>query len=228
MSLQQAEYGTTELAMGGNQNRYLGDERLLVRFFPHPKLNQQMSAAMERPVFEDTDYIQIMQPGNKDSIIIRPAMDMDKTRFAEHYRKYKARKDQDHVEGTLLEEWPQITRSQCEELRFFNVRTVEQLINVSDTNAQGMMGFAALQASAIKFLDRLTDQKSSRELEAKLGEKQEQIDALMARLDALEADDTPLEDKPEVEAAAVEDEPEAETEAAPAAKASGRRRKKKG
>jgi hypothetical protein len=201
MSLAEADYGMTELAMGGNQGRYMGDERLLVRFFVHPRLDRQLSASMERPMFEDVDYIQIMQPGNKDSIVIRPAMEMDKTRFAEHYRKYRARQDQDHIEGTLLEEWPQITRSQVEELKFFNIRTVEQLIGVSDSNAQSIMGFGALQASATAFLETLDGHKDKAELEAKLSERDDKIDALMARLEALENDDTPLEAQPDMDGA---------------------------
>ena len=225
MALPEADYGMTELAMSGNQSRYLGDDRLLVRFFPHPKLNQALSKTMQRPVFEDIDYIQIMQPGNKDSIIIRPAMDMDKTRFAEHYKKYQARQDQDHVQGTLLEEWPKITRSQCEELRFFNIRTVEQLVNVSDTNAQGMMGFTALQAAAIKFLDKVADQKSAAELEAKLNERDEKIDALMARLEALEGDAAPMLDEvPDIPNGSITP---VETPPVEAAAKTTRRRKKK-
>jgi len=191
MALSEASYDMTELAMGGNKNRYLGDERLLVRFFSHPRLNQTMSEAMERPVYEDEDYIQIMAPGNKDSIVIRPAMDMDKVRFAEHYRKYKARQDQDAVEGTLLEEWPQITRSQCEELKFFNIRTVEQLVNVSDNDdSQKIMGFGALQARATEFLDKKSEHEAATVLEQKLGQRDDMIAALEARLAALESPHT--------------------------------------
>ena len=184
--------------MSGNQSRYMGDDRLLVRFFPHPKINQALSKTMQRPVFEDVDYISIMQPGNKDSIIIRPAMDMDKTRFAEHYKKYVAHNDGENNDGTLLKEWPRITRSQVEELKFFNIHTVEQLVSVSDSNAQSIMGFGALQAAAVLFLETVEESRSATELENKLGEKQDQIDALMKRLDALENDDTPLEDKPDI------------------------------
>ena len=102
--IQEADNSLTSMAM--NTGRYNGDDTLLVRFFSHPRQNQSKSEAEGRPIFEDTDYIEIMQPGNKDSIIKRPATEMDKQRFAEHFRKYEARQSEDHVEGTLIEQAP--------------------------------------------------------------------------------------------------------------------------
>ncbi len=71
-----------------------------------------------------------MQPGNKDTVIDDPASAHYKERFAEHFRRYEARESQEHIEGTILEEWAGITRSQCEEMKFLNIRTVEQLANL--------------------------------------------------------------------------------------------------
>ena len=187
MSLEEADFGMTELAMSGNQGRYQGDHVLLVRFFMHPKLDRKKSMEEERPIYHETVYISIMQPGNKESIIMRPAMAMDKTRFAEHYKKFKAREDQDAVDGTQLEEWPAITRSQMQELRFFNVRTVEQLVNISDVNAQRIMGYGALKAKALEFLEKAATSKSEAELEAKLAKRDDQIAALLARVEAMES-----------------------------------------
>ena len=149
--LNEAEHGLTDLAM--NNGRYHGDENLLVKFFKHPKLDSQETKEKGRPIYKEVPYIQIMQPGNKDSIVIRPATKMDKSRFVEHFRKYEAREDQDAVEGTLLDEWAGITRSQCEELKYLNIKTVEQLAAVTDSNAQGIMGVAFLKEKANKYLE---------------------------------------------------------------------------
>ena len=168
MALLEAEHGLTDLAM--NNGRYHGDENLLVRFYKHPRQVTDASKEAGRPIFKDTDYIEIMQPGNKDSIIKRPATQMDKNRFPEHFRKYEAREDQEAVEGTLLEEWAGISRSQVEELRYLNIRTVEQLAGTADVNIQGKMGLGPLKDKAVKYLETSKDgQIADRfaELEAK-------------------------------------------------------------
>ena len=53
----------------------------------------------------------------------------------------------------MLEEWPGITRGQIEELKYLNIRTLEQLINVTDSNAQGIMGINVLKRRAAAFME---------------------------------------------------------------------------
>jgi hypothetical protein len=160
--------------MAHSSSRYHGDEVLLVRFYTHPKKNLVKSEQEGRPIFEDTDYIEIMQPGNKDSIVRRPASDRDKDRFAEHYRRYQARQSEDHIEGTLLEEWPAISRAQCEELKFLNIRTVEQLAGLSDSNAQNIMGIQGLKSKAKKYLE-VAEKEANAEKFAELEAKYQQL-----------------------------------------------------
>ena len=163
--MQEAMHDTTDLAF--NSSRYHGDEYLLVKFFLHPKLDRKRTENEGRPIFKDTAYIQIMQPGNKDSIVIRPATEMDKSRFAEHWKKYLARQEDDAaLEGTLLDEWPGVSRAQCEELKYLNVRTVEQLANMSDSNAQNIMGVGILKQKAQDYLEASKDVATQEDLAA--------------------------------------------------------------
>jgi hypothetical protein len=168
----EAEFGITDMAM--NNSRYHGDESLLVRFYTHPRKNLTKSEEENRPIFEDTTYIEIMQPGNKDSIIQRPATARDKQRFAQHFQRFEARVSDDQVEGTLLSEWPQVTRAQVEELRFLNIRTVEQLAVVSDSNAQNIMGIQMLKSKAQKYLEH-ADKEATAERFAELEAKYEAL-----------------------------------------------------
>ena len=178
MALLEAEYGSTDLAM--NNGRFHGDENLLVKFYMHPKMNEAASKKASRPIFEEAVHIEIMQPGNKDSIIRRPASRMDKERFAEHFRRFEARIDDEGVVGTLLAEWPGITRSQVNELAYLNIKTVEQLASVSDSNAQNVMGISFLKQKANKFLET---SKETATAEA-LAEMQAKYDELLERLSA--------------------------------------------
>lgn len=179
--MQELGLSETQAVFDQSAGRFRGDEHLLVKFFTHPRLDNTKSEEEGRPIYVDTPYIQIMAPGNKDSIVVRPATRDDKQRFAEHYRKYQAREDQDAVEGTLLEEWPGISRSQVEELKFLNVRTVEQLANLSDSNAQNIMGVHLLKDKAKKYLEEAGGNA--------LKEAQEMIAQLNARLQTLEGHD---------------------------------------
>tara|TARA_R110000764_G_scaffold210700_1_gene296683 strand:+ start:8980 stop:9606 length:627 start_codon:yes stop_codon:yes gene_type:complete len=183
MSLMEAEHGITDLAM--NNGRYHGDENLLVKFFFKPRIQSKKTEEAGRPIYKEVPYVQIMQPGNKDSIVIRPATDMDKNRFAEHFRKFEAREDQEKLEGTLLEEWAGITRSQCEELKYLNIRTVEQLASVSDSNGQGIMGIGFLKEKANKYI---ADSSGEATKEA-LADLQAKYESLMAQMDAQPTDE---------------------------------------
>jgi hypothetical protein len=168
----EAEYGLTQSAFGGNQ-----DDALLVRFLKVTRENEAKSEAEGRPIHEEIDYIEIMTPGDKDNIICRPMRDVDKIRFPRHWEGYQARiSPDDTIEGTLLEEWPQISRSEAEELKFFHVRTVEQLAMMSDANAQNFRGAATLKQKAQKFLDT---SMSNDELSKQLKDAQAQITALV-------------------------------------------------
>jgi len=188
--MQEADMGVTSMAMNGPSGRYRGDENLLVRFYMHPAKDTVASREEGRPIFKEVPYIHIMQPGNKESIIHRKATDMDKQRFAEHFRKFEAREDQEALEGTPLVEWPGITRSQAEELKFYNVLTLEQLAAMSDTNAQNFRGVNELKRRAIAYLE-MAEENAGAEALAAANQRNEELEATIAdmanRIAALES-----------------------------------------
>ena len=187
--MQEADMGMTNMAMNGPSGRYQGDENLLVRFYMHPAKDKTASAEEGRPIFKEVAYVHIMQPGNKESIIHRKATDMDKQRFAEHFRKFEAREDQEAIDGTPLVEWPGVTRSQAEELKFYNVVTVEQLAGMSDTNTQNFRGMGEMKRRAAAYLE-MSAENAGAEALALATRRNEELEALVAdmgeRLAALE------------------------------------------
>lgn len=190
--MQEAEMGLTSMAFGGQNGRHANDDQLLVRFYMHPAQDKPASVEAGRPIFKEVPFVHIMQPGNKESIIHRKATSMDKQRFAEHFRKFEAREDQDVVEGTPLIEWPGVTRSQAEELKFYNVMSVEQLAGMSDTNTQNFRGMNSLRQKAVAFLEMSKDNAGAEALAAATA-KNEELEATIAdlasRLQALEAEE---------------------------------------
>lgn len=161
-----------------------GDEQLLVKFFIHPKLDQTATAEQGRPIYRETEFIDIRVPGSPDNVV-RPATQIDIQRFPRHYAAFKNRVTEDYIEGTLLSEWPLVNRSQVEELAFFGIKTVEQLSQVSDANGQGLMGFQSLKRKAREWLDNAAQGVTLAEMKEQLARRDEELEALRLKVEEL-------------------------------------------
>lgn len=176
------------------ENRYAGDKGVHARFYIFPQKNEAKSASAGRPIFEDTEFVEIFASGNSTNIVRRPARHMDKERFRRQYEAFKAGHE-DQVQGTLLHEVPWITRSQVEELAYLRIRTLEQLANVSDAACGKHVGLYDLKSKAQKALaaaegaapiTELT--KENEELKRRLDQRDKEMDTMkeqMAKLIAV-------------------------------------------
>lgn len=193
----EADYGITEQAMlgEGDQARFAGDERLFVTFFNHPRKDEAKTLEEGRPIFNDESYVRIMVPGDKDSIIIRPARDMDKQRFAKQWQAFSSGESEEQS-GTPLKAWPMITRSQVEELKFFGVHTVEQLADLADVHVQKFMGVGMLKQQAQAFMQAAKESAPLEQLNAALEERDHQIAAQDQAIQELMEKVAALEKKP--------------------------------
>lgn len=172
------------------------DENLLVKFFTKQRENKAASLEEGRPIFKDVEYIDIKVPGNRTGGACRPANYADKQRFPRHYAAFKQREVMP-VEGTPLAEWPIMSRSQVEELSFHNVKTVEQLLSMSDTLASQFMGMNTLKSKAKMWLEKSEEtarintiealEKSGAEKDEKILTLESQVLGLMERFDKLES-----------------------------------------
>jgi hypothetical protein len=186
--LSEADMGVTQMAMNaGNRSARVGDENLLVRFYTKAKRDGKASKEAGRAIFKDATYISIMTPGNKDSIIDRPASSMDIDRFPDHYRRWQTRNEEkEAVEGTPLDYWPGLSRSQVEELNYLKIYTVEQLASLSDAHGQQIMGFNLLKRKANAYLEAAETEKAAEEMRSlheTVAEQSKQIAKLSAALE---------------------------------------------
>ena len=187
----EADMGMTQQAMR-EHDRHVGDENLYVKFFSHPLQDKERTLQEGRPIYVDTDYIQIMVPGDKGNVVVRPVRPDDVHRFPKQHLSYKS--DLEEVlEGTPLEKWNYLTQAQVEELKYFGIRTVEQLAVVSDSNAQKFMGIQILRQKAVEYVKatkteapiaQLQEELEQRDL--KIQEQDNVIGELMARMEELE------------------------------------------
>jgi hypothetical protein len=125
----------------------------------------------------------MMMPGEKNVIIREPVWDQHLKRFPQQWQQFLAG-EKEQVVGTPLKVAPFLTESQVEELGFFKIRTIEQLADLSDTG-MNFMGAQELKNAAKRFI-----------------EKTRGNDALLARIEALEAENRKLQASQALEHAA--------------------------
>ena len=159
------------------------DKALHVRFYIETVEQTAQSIGAGRRVFADTEFIEIMIPGDKQTVIKRQVFDMDKNRFHQHYSRFKQGLA-DQTVGTPLSELIFLTASKVKEYEFFNIKTVEQLVAASDGGDAGqkMMGFQSDKQKAQAFLDVAKGTAPLNELKAKIDERDQVIEVMKRQL----------------------------------------------
>lgn len=165
------------------------------RFYIKSVKNNFRTETEGRPVFEDKEFVEILVPGDRKTVVDTLVKEEHKRRWPREYAAFKAGQEIP-IEGTPLEEWPQITRSQVEELKFAHIRTIEQLAGLPDDalNRSVSMGGFALREKAQRHLEALKGSSQTEALAAESARKDEiiadqkrQYEALLQRVAALEA-----------------------------------------
>jgi len=174
----EADFSTTQMAFATSNaiGPQPGDETLFVKFESRAVENETKSREAGHPVYDDIDFIFIMPPGDRNNMRAHKANDYYKARFPKHWEAYQKRESQEAVEGMPLAEWSGVTKGQVEELKFINIRTVEQLAAVPDSNVNNMRGLVDLKQKATAFLDVAKQQADANwkaDMESKLAELME-------------------------------------------------------
>jgi hypothetical protein len=180
------------------------DARLAVQFYKKSVKQQQASDEAGRPIFKEFDFVRIMIPGDNLTEIDTYAQDSHKQRFPRQWAHYQNQvTNHEDIIGTPLDQWPQVTRSQADELRGLKFHTVESIADCSDQQLQRIGMVAGMsphnfRLKAKAFLNLASDSaevaqreqelqtlkeenaKIKAETDAKLAAMQEQMSALLA------------------------------------------------
>jgi bifunctional DNA-binding transcriptional regulator/antitoxin component of YhaV-PrlF toxin-antitoxin module len=168
-----------------------GDEHLAIRFFRKAARDDVASAADGTMRVKEVEMIQIMVPGDRDNIIIRPAGPGDLRRFGKQYDDWKRNESSEQLSGTPLEMWGRLTLSQVEEYRYLGVRSVEQLAALADATCLKLPGSQDLKRKAAAYLEVQKDEAPLRKVQAELEQRDQLIAEMSQRLNALEAKPQP-------------------------------------
>ena len=180
------------------------DARLAVQFYKKSLKQDIASDEAGRPIFKEFDFVRIMIPGDNLTEIDTYAQESHKQRFPRQWAHYQNQvSNHEDIIGTPLEQWPQVTRSQAEELRGLKFHTVESIADCSDQQLQRIGMVAGMspynfRLKAKSFLNlannsaevaqreaemqalRAENDKIKEETDAKLAAMQEQMSALLA------------------------------------------------
>jgi hypothetical protein len=194
------------------------DSRLAVQFYKKSMKQEDASNEAGRPIFKEFDFVRIMIPGDNLTEIDTYAQESHKQRFPRQWAHYlNQTAGHEDIVGTPLDQWPQVTRSQAEELRGLKFYTVEAIADCSDQQLQRIGMVAGMsphnfRLKAKAFLNLANDSaevaqreselqalreenaKITAETEAKLSKMQEQMEALLAAV----AEKKPKTRKPKV------------------------------
>lgn len=168
----------------GNEQKM--DEQLMVRFLHKEREDKTATLKEGRPIFKEVEYVEIRVRGARDPQACRPATYADKQRFPRHYEAFQKRIELPES-GTPLAQWPQINRSQVEEMAFLGVKTVEQLVELSDGHAAKFRNGYSLKRLAKEFMAFSGETKMIAENDA----LKQRISDLENRLNALSDDRIP-------------------------------------
>ena len=143
----------TSLAMKQNAQER---GKLVIQFYKRAVQDQQKSDDEGRPIYVERDFIKILTPGDRDNVIDRevwvgrvPAC--DNMRYPQEYKAFKEGSTETMV-GTPLESCPVFSRTQVEELKHLNCRTVEQVASLADGTTQKFMGLQQIKQRAADWL----------------------------------------------------------------------------
>jgi len=169
-----------------DQAQAASDERLFVKFYMGTRKNEERSLDAGHPVFDDVPFVRILVPGDKNTVIDTTVDDTHRRRFARLWQQFVSNAEQTGS-GMPMSEWPAITRSQCEELKYMNIFTVEQLAELPDVYGGKIMGFNDLKRKAATYLAAAKDSALTQKLSAVNVQQAERITALEAEIGRLSA-----------------------------------------
>lgn len=147
------------------------EDGVFATFYDDALKNEFKSKKVGYAVFDDVLMIKIQVP-NQIDCVPRPAQEKDKERFPKSWNAYVTGKEEVE-EGFPLAQWPQMTAGELKVCQANQIKTVEQLAEVSDATIHRLgQGGVGMKQRAIKFLKSLgeTDALRARvkELESKI------------------------------------------------------------
>lgn len=132
------------------------DANLWVEFRKEGVKNESKSDQAGRAIFDDVIFIDITFPGDKTKKVVRPVNEEDKVRFQRQWEHFMKGETGDSIQGTRLEQWPLLSKSEISEFKALNIFTVDQLASLPDS-ALNWLGARDYRTKAQAWLQTAAD-----------------------------------------------------------------------
>jgi hypothetical protein len=163
------------------RNPYAGDEKAVIQFLMGTRLHDAKTIEEGRPIYVDEEFIKIFN--SKDNIIERPVRDSDKQRWPRQYQAWKLTGESTPgASGTRLEFWPQMTRAQVEEFKYFKIFTVEQLAEAPESSCGKIPGITRLKQLAQAYMETAKGELPLLNMQMKLEASEQSVAELRAEV----------------------------------------------
>lgn len=169
------------------------DKSLVVNFFVGKKLLGKKSQDEGREIYEDREFIQIQIKGQDKQVVVEEVKPEHKRKFPIAYHLFQQGKPAPVV-GTPIEQLPGVGPSMAHNLKAINLRTIEDVANVTDENALSAMGMGArdLVTRAKAFIAKAAPktvalEEENKALKSQLAGMEESVRALQEQMAALMA-----------------------------------------
>jgi cell division protein FtsB len=174
--------------LGGNHySRTYGAPTAELRpdFFIDQIKDEVASRDAGREIWREIERVRIIIPGAVASIVVKNVDNSHRERWKAEYEAFKAGREAP-VSGTALEAWPILSRAQISELRYLQIRTVEELANLSDLQVQHIgKGGMRLRELAGAYLDEAAHEALVTKVTAENDVLRSQIAALQTQVNEL-------------------------------------------
>jgi len=168
-----------------DDQQYEDDKKLVAQFFMAAVHDVAASAEAGRAIYREVPNIRVLTPGSRD-VMVTKATEVYQNRFPKQWERFKKQLEQVQ-DGTPLELVPWLTIGVVAELKAANCFTLEQLAGMSDSLLSKMMGMQGFRQKARLYLENAASQAPFTALEAKLAEKDNQIEVLKRQMEELQA-----------------------------------------
>ncbi|WP_299933653.1 hypothetical protein [uncultured Pelagimonas sp.] len=148
------------------------------RFYMDTVIDGVASREKGHVCYTEVEMVLILFAGTNNQTVRRKVLDHDRRVYRDAYAAFRNGIEGDGpIDGTPLVEWPQINRAVAETLRMRNIRTVEELANLSDHQVMDLgMGGRQLVSSAVNYLKIRSGTADAVSMAAELAELKAQVE----------------------------------------------------
>ncbi len=166
--------------------------RVIPMFFIESVPDEVASATAGRPIFRDEERVEIIFPGNPHTRPVKIVTNEERMKWPEQYKAFKAGQEMP-LDGTPIEEWPRLKKSQVLELKAIGFMTIESIAAMNDLAMQRIgLGGRQLAELAKAFLDDAERLKLNEQQNAVINRQDAELAALKNQVAQLSALLTPM------------------------------------